>query len=57
MLNYVSLSELHSMKKTSKDLTLDFFQKTFFPTFEFLISGCNLSGGAGYLHVWLICRC
>jgi len=36
---------LHLMNKTPKGSTLDFLQKTFFPKFELLNSGCGLSAG------------
>ena len=37
-------------------ISFDFFQKTFFPKFELLNSGCGLSVGAAYLQMRLICR-
>ena len=37
-----------------EDLTLDFFQETFFQKFELLNSGCGLSVGATYLQVFTV---
>ena len=36
-------------------ISFDFFQKTFFPKFELLNLGCDLSAVAAYLQVRLIC--
>jgi len=44
------------MSKTPKGSTLDFFQKTFFPQFEWLNPGCGLSAGAAYLRVFTVIR-
>ena len=42
------------MNKTPKASTLDVFQKTFFPKFELLNSGCGFSVGAAYLRVFTV---
>ena len=42
------------MKKSSQDLTLDFFQKIFFSKFELLNSGCSLSAGVAYPWVFAV---
>jgi len=44
------------MNKTPKGSTLDFSQKTFFPKFELLNSGCGLSTGAAYLWVFTVTK-
>ena len=42
------------MNKTPKGSTVDVFQKTFFPKFELLNSGCSLSVGEAYLQVFTV---
>ena len=55
----VSLNSMNSgwrrLHETWLWISFDFFQKTFFPKFELLNSGCSLSAGTAYLWVRLIC--
>jgi len=42
--------------KLINEMTLNFWQKIFFPNLELLNSGCGLSASAAYTPVFTVCK-